>query len=436
MKPALSLVLIAALVAGVAARQKPDSKPPVVPADLIATSRIPALTLRVTDPDGNPPAVPVYVNWRNLTDGLSGVGRAVDSGQFAGQFNITNRLVWSAARGWQLSQVGPHRIEIVAEGFKTWVADSIDLQPGLTHRLDVVLERRGPKVLLDPETYTRLAAEHLLKSVKAAKGATGQIRALGPPVLLPDHARVAARNIPEAFVVATIYVNGKFRESAVVTFSDGVPSERLSYPSYPPDGTGFLPLEEQEWKTMFAAVGDFYAVAADVTRGPERFYPYLPENMHRMLDLRGEKNRMFLTPEALRTLSNDQLRRFVALSFDAMTLSVWLVLHGLYSADVIWHPSDVRRDPVGVIAALETRVTEARRMLESAGVLNVAGITGSQMYVRRLLGEGYMVRENPDRDGVRNLPRGARMYTVLLGGPLPHVTLDKEGLKIVAVDYF
>ena len=68
MKPVLSLVVIVASVAGVAATQKPDpAKPPDPPADLIATSRIPALTLQVTDPDGNPPTVPVYVNWRNLT---------------------------------------------------------------------------------------------------------------------------------------------------------------------------------------------------------------------------------------------------------------------------------------------------------------------------------------------------------------------------------
>jgi hypothetical protein len=296
----------------------------------------------------------------------------------------------------------------------------------------------APKELLAPEVYLRLAAEQLLKTARAEKGATGRIQAVGPPTLLPEQARVAspARNLPEAFVLATVYVNGKFREPAVVTFRDGVPSGRFSYPSYPPDRTDFLAIDETEWQTVSTALGDFYAVAADVSRGPERFLNYLPEDMRRMLDLRGEKNRMFLSPEAVRTLSNDQLRRFVALAFDAMALSAWLSLYGPKDAPAIWRPYEVRKDPVGVITLLEARTNEARRTLESAGVISVEGIAGSQLYVRRLLGEGLLVRENPDRDGIRGLPRGARMYTVPLGGPLPHVTLDKGALKVVAVDFF
>jgi hypothetical protein len=89
-----------------------------------------------------------------------------------------------------------------------------------------------------------------------------------------------------------------------------------------------------------------------------------------------------------------------------------------------------------VIASLEAEVQEARRTLTAAGALSAERIAGSQMYVRRLLGEGTLVREDPGRDGISNLPGGARMYTVLLGGPLPHVVLDRGTLRIVAVDLF
>ena len=55
-------------------------------------------------------------------------------------------------------------------------------------------------------------------------------------------------------------------------------------------------------------------------------------------------------------------------------------------------------------------------------------------YVRRMLGEGLMVREDPARDGITNVPGGARLYTIDLGGIFPHVALVDGRLLIVAVD--
>ena len=75
-------------------------------------------------------------------------------------------------------------------------------------------------------------------------------------------------------------------------------------------------------------------------------------------------------------------------------------------------------------------------MLREAGVMSPGRMASSRAYVRRMLGEGYLVREDPDRDGIRKLPRGARMYTVMLGAPLPHVIIDRGRLRIVAVDFF
>jgi hypothetical protein len=38
--------------------------------------------------------------------------------------------------------VGPHRIEVGMQGFRTWVSDSIELAAGQTRGLTVVLEQR------------------------------------------------------------------------------------------------------------------------------------------------------------------------------------------------------------------------------------------------------------------------------------------------------
>jgi hypothetical protein len=425
-------VFIALLGPAVLATQNtPAAQPPAPPAELVALRRIPTLEVRVTTADGTPPAPRVYVNWRNLAEGLTGGGATNPTGQFT----MLPQLQWSASSGWRFGGVGPHRVEVVAEGFKTWVADSIDLQVGRTHRLDVVLEPRGAAVRLEADAYTRLATEQVVKSMTAAGRAKGEVRVVGAPVRLPDHALAAgvdSRNLPDAFVLAATYVDGQFREPALVTFRDGRPDVRFSYSG----SSGFLPLGEQEWMEMASAVDNLYAVAADVSRGPERFEAFLPQDMRRMLDLRAEKNRLFLTQEAVRTLSNDQLRRFVTLIFDAWALSAWLALEKLPAPLTTWNVANIRRDPVKVIASLESEVQEARRMLNAAGALSAERIAGSQMYVRRLLGEGTMVREDPDRDGISNLPRGARMYTVLLGAPLPHVVLDRGMLRIVAVDLF
>jgi hypothetical protein len=232
-------------------------------------------------------------------------------------------------------------------------------------------------------------------------------------------------------VLLTTHVNGRFREPAIVSFSDGRPNVRFSYPG--PDD--FLPLEERDWQEISTLLDAFYRTAVDVTRGPERFDPYLPQDMRRMLDLRGEKNRMFLTPDAVRTLSNDQLRRFAALTFDHMVLRLSLELHDVQAPDTLFRPADIRRDAVAAIARLEQSAVEMRRLLAAAGV-DAARMAASALYMRRMLGEGYMVREDPARDGISGLPRGARMFTVMLGGPLPHVIAQDGRLRIVAVDFF
>jgi hypothetical protein len=77
---------------------------------------------------------------------------------------------------------------------------------------------------------------------------------------------------------------------------------------------------------------------------------------------------MFLTPDAVRTLSNDQLRRFAALTFDHMVLRLSLELHDVQAPDTLFRPADIRRDAVAAIARLEQSAVEMRRLLAAAGV--------------------------------------------------------------------
>jgi hypothetical protein len=215
-----------------------------------------------------------------------------------------------------------------------------------------------------------------------------------------------------------------------VSFIGETASSRLSN-----TGNAFEQLDEEEWQEMALTLDGFYAEAVDITRGAERFVAYLPDNMRQMLNLRGEKNRMWLRPDAIQSLSNDQLRRFASLMFDQAVLNVWIAVSGLPSPSPGGRPADIRRDPVAAIASLESATAAMRKVLIQGGMTSPEGMAATQMYVRRLLGEGYMVRESPNRDGIK-LPRGARMYTVMLAGPLPHVIVDKGKVRVVAVDFF
>ena len=93
----------------------------------------------------------------------------------------------------------------------------------------------------------------------------------------------------------------------------------------------------------------------------------------------------------------------------------------------------VRQDPERAIAELESAVLEARSTLRAAGVLTAQRLATVTSYLQCVLGEGNLVREDPNRDGIR-LPRGTQMYTVRLGGIFPHVVLERETLTLVAVD--
>jgi hypothetical protein len=393
--------------------------------ELVALSRIPLLDVLVTDPDGNKVSG-AFVNYRDLTSGLNGGGMTGATGRFA----LNGCLQGSVASGWRLMPVGPHRIEVGARGFRTWT-DSIVLAAGQTRTVTVVLERQGVAQLKEPLSYRREAETEVVQSI-SARGNSGEARSVGEPVLLPMVARSMvtrdARALPEAFVETATYVNGAFHEPAVVVFQDGRPDAHFSYSS----SGGFLPLEEREWREVSDALASFFEDAVDVSRGAERFNAYLPDDMRAMFSLRAEKNRLFLRPEAVASLTNDQLRRFMALTLDALALDAWMHLNGL-DADSPWRPADVRQDPAGVIQSLERLCNDERIKLKKAGALSPERLASDRAYVSRLLGKGYLVREDPARDGIR-LSGGDRMYAAAFGGLFPHIVLRNGSVRIVAVD--
>jgi hypothetical protein len=94
---------------------------------------------------------------------------------------------------------------------------------------------------------------------------------------------------------------------------------------------------------------------------------------------------------------------------------------------------DVRQNPEQVIKSLEKLCKDERDKLKKAGALSPERLASGRAYVRRMLGEGYLVREDPARDGIR-LTGSERMYAAALGGLFPHIVLRNGSVRIVAVD--
>jgi len=82
---------------------------------------------------------------------------------------------------------------------------------------------------------------------------------------------------------------------------------------------------------------------------------------------------------------------------------------------------------------LERFCNDERKKLSKAGALTPERLAVGTDYIRRMLGEGYLVREDPARDGIR-LAGANRMYAAAFGGIFPHIVIENGAIRIVAFD--
>lgn len=88
---------------------------PPVPPELAAFRHIPLLDVTVTDPK-DVRVEGAFVNYRNLRSNLGGGGQVNPSGLYV----MNPQIGGSVSTGWQIMNVGPYRIQVVAKGFRTW----------------------------------------------------------------------------------------------------------------------------------------------------------------------------------------------------------------------------------------------------------------------------------------------------------------------------
>jgi hypothetical protein len=301
----------------------------------------------------------------------------------------------------------------------------------------------GPQVkIVNPRSYSTAALE-LVKNQRSVKEVDLEI--IGEPVLKPDRLGFPP-NIPSAIVLINLNRGTAIQGQAIVTFADGrPPGILLSEKSVFSEGT----MDRAEYGEVANELDSFFSAALDVSLGSERFFPYLPDDIRSLLRHRDRKVRMYMPPGAVdpswreklaqeissvnsldgingwkEKLSDNELRRFVAAQLDVVVQQSLLIARG-YVKEAMDQASRHRpqllvSDPREFIKILEESVLQNRRVLAGSGILIPENLRRSSSYVKRILGQGFIVKEvsKPDPCPCFLSPGGSEtLYVISLGSP-------------------
>ena len=180
-------------------------------------------------------------------------------------------------------------------------------------------------------------------------------------------------------------------------------------------------MDGAELQQITKGLDPFFTTALDVTQSSERFYSFLPGNIRSLFKHPDRKFRMHMPPGAVdpswrevlsgetyypgkgsldgvdgwkKKLSDEELRRFVALSLDLIFQQVWLAFEGL-EGDLGSNlkPRLLISNPAEYIKQLEKSVSKNRRLLEDEDVLTSEHLKLTSDYMKQLLRPSTIIKE-------------------------------------------
>ncbi|MEJ2109547.1 MAG: carboxypeptidase regulatory-like domain-containing protein [Acidobacteriota bacterium] len=338
---------------------------------------------RVTDSDGKPLSN-VAVDYINLGSGKGGGLIASPKGEYKFAY-----------------YPGPFSIEVTRKGYKPWSRIGIILEPRETQHLDIVLlKEKQPinAVTLKPEDYARRAVESVRKKWESTYTDRFQYEVAGEPVVRPAHNADASRKksggravfgiAPKAMVLVKVHDGERIHYTALVSFVDGVPDPQVAFYSSVPFGSmarNYL-MEEGEWSRVVKDLESFYETALDISKGPERFDPFIQPVIE-------------AAPEPPGGLSKTLASRVVCLRLHEFTLRNRLQFEGLVPDDSAVRRASVELNRVknpddlpGAIKKLSKEFDKWSEMLKEAGALDPDHMESASAYLRRMLGEGLIYK--------------------------------------------
>ncbi|MFQ5777690.1 MAG: carboxypeptidase-like regulatory domain-containing protein [Terriglobia bacterium] len=260
----------------------------------------------------------------------------------------------------------------------------------------------------------------------------------------PEPLPLSLPELPKAIALVAAYRRGTLYRSFQVYFQPETPVVfSLNVQNTPTIANSQLPLEEKEWHQVATELAPFYTTLLDITRGPERFDPYLPDTM-RAYGCPTAWGIICVDSQAYATigLSEEELRRLTSQWLDFVAHSIWYRFEGLK------RPEGPRGDPGFPLDADYLRklagwasqnVEQMKDTLKSHGILGAAHLAISSVYLRRLVGEGMLAKESNTSHKIKGLGRDAALYyTQLYGGQCAahiHFARIKGRLRLVEIEF-
>jgi hypothetical protein len=324
----------------------------------------------------------------------------------------------------------------------------------------------GPQAkVVRPESYAAAA----LESVKKQLSVDGlNLEIVGEPVLKPDVSGLIA-DAPDAIVLMNLNSGATVKAQALITFADNRPVSTQFSPDKYPFSVGTL--DRAELRQIANELESFFEVAVDVSRGSERFYPYLQDDIRSFLKYRDRKLRMYIPPGAVdpswreklaqdsvsrsakpaplegldgwnEKLSDEELRHLVALQLDAIVQQAFLAIGGYEKGFTALgnrlRPQALVSNPREFIKLLEESIAQNRSLLQKAEFLSPDHLKVASRYMRRVIGQGFIVKEVSKPDPCpcfMSSPADAALYVTsfgsLSGGLALHFTRLGGSLRIV-----
>jgi hypothetical protein len=340
------------------------------------------------------------------------------------------------------------------------------------HRSDTVPDSAPPSgspvaqsQVLNSQTYAEAALQLVRK--ERFNGAI-RLEVIGKPVLKPERLSLHA-SAPDAIVLINLHDGESVREQALVMFRSNGPAATVFSPKKSPFSGSLI--GRTELQKVANELDSFFSVALDVSRGSERFYPYLPDDIRSLLKFRDRKFRMYMPPAAVDPswrdklseeaasrgaklpalediegwndkLSDDELRRFVALQLDVLIQQSLLAIGG-YVNEVMeqaarQRPQVLASNPRDFIKILEEAVSQNKRLLEKAGYLDPEHLSLTSGYMKRFMGQGFLVKEVSKPDPCpcfQSSLADAALYVTSIGspsgGPALHFGRTGDSLRII-----
>lgn len=289
-------------------------------------------------------------------------------------------------------------------------------------------------------------AEEAIELVKKQRPAGGlQIEIEGETALKPDDFRMGEM-APDSIVLVNLISGEIVQEQALVIFSGKRPaiirfsSQKSFFPEGKPD--------RAELRRIHEELDSFFVAAMDVTRGSDRFYPYLPDDIRSLFKHSDRKFRMFMPLRAVNPtsfdteglkakLSDEEVRRFAALQLNSIVQQAMLLLGGVDLKAIAQansqRPQALESNPREYIRSLEKSVAENERLLKGAGLFNSERLRKASRYLKLMIGQGYVIKEVRKSDPCPCFlaaPSTETLYVTSLTNLMLHFTRTGGGIRV------